>query len=105
MTAECLGVVDTGTIKIGVAGPRPKDAQQANVPYAKNALELFKQDLAGKLGRKLRVEIGEVALKVDFVYKEYGSVSEASAQLPGLRQQAGVDGFLAGALLTASSGD
>jgi ABC-type branched-subunit amino acid transport system substrate-binding protein len=77
MTAECLGAVDAGTIRIGVAGPRPEDAQQANVPYAKNALELFKQDFAGKLGRKLRVEVGEVELNVDFVYREYGSLSEA----------------------------
>jgi branched-chain amino acid transport system substrate-binding protein len=79
MTAECYGSVDAGTIKIGVAGPRPKNPQPNTVPYSKNALELFRQDFAEKLGRKLRVEVGEVTMKLEFVYKEYENTDEAVA--------------------------
>jgi branched-chain amino acid transport system substrate-binding protein len=79
MTTACLGAVDAGTIKIGVAGPKPTSGEQRTVPYSKNVLELFKQDFAEKLGRKLRAEVGEVSMKLDFVFKEYGNTSEAIA--------------------------
>ncbi|MEJ2718818.1 MAG: ABC transporter substrate-binding protein, partial [Deltaproteobacteria bacterium] len=79
VTAECRGAIDAGTLKIGVAGPRPENAQQRSEPYGKNALELFKQDFAGELGRKFRVEVGDIVLRLDFVYREYGNVSEAVA--------------------------
>ena len=44
---------------------------------AKEGLELFKKDFAGKLGKRLRVEIGDIRVKLDFVYKQYESVGEA----------------------------
>jgi ABC-type branched-subunit amino acid transport system substrate-binding protein len=79
MTTTCFGAVDSETIKIGVAGPKPTSGEQRTVPYSKNVLELFKQDFAQKLGLKLRAEIGEVPLKIEFVYKEYGNAKEAIA--------------------------
>lgn len=79
LTAQCFALAGEKTIKIGVAGPRPQNAQERSEPYSKNSLELFKQDFMEKLERRSAVRADEDSFKLDFVYKEYGTVDEAIA--------------------------